>query len=189
MVFYGLLSHAHGMLHAEAGLDPARKPREPLAAASDIACPLLAFFGEDDEFVQFYDPRSGVYKAVVVRDGTLIGAMLLGDIGKASMLAQAFDGKIDLPEDRAALLFDIGEPQGPDVAADLPDDTQVCNCNGVTKGDLVNAPGAAFRDRGHWYGLRYSCSLTPDHMKTKALRYAVGHEIPESDWEQYGLWR
>ncbi|MBH0118494.1 NAD(P)/FAD-dependent oxidoreductase [Rhodococcus sp. CX] len=92
---------------------------------------------EDDEFVQFYDPRSGVYKAVVVRDGTLIGAMLLGDIGKASMLAQAFDGKIDLPEDRAALLFDIGEPQGPDVAADLPDDTQVCNCNGVTKGDLV----------------------------------------------------
>ncbi|MFZ2530229.1 MAG: nitrite reductase large subunit NirB [Rhodococcus sp. (in: high G+C Gram-positive bacteria)] len=92
---------------------------------------------EDDEFVQFYDPRSGVYKAVVVRDGILIGAMLLGDIGKASMLAQAFDGTIDLPDDRAALLFDIGEPQGPDVAADLPDDTQVCNCNGVTKGDLV----------------------------------------------------
>jgi nitrite reductase (NADH) large subunit len=92
---------------------------------------------EDDEFVQFYDPRSGVYKAVVVRGGALVGAMLLGDIGKAAMLAQAFDGKIDLPEDRAALLFDIGEPQGPDVAADLPDDTQVCNCNGVTKGDLV----------------------------------------------------
>ncbi|MDV2475507.1 NAD(P)/FAD-dependent oxidoreductase [Rhodococcus zopfii] len=92
---------------------------------------------EDDEFVQFYDPRSGVYKAVVVRDGALVGATLLGDIGKASMLAQAFDGRIDLPEDRAALLFDIGEPQGPDVAADLPDDTQVCNCNGVTKGDLV----------------------------------------------------
>lgn len=92
---------------------------------------------EDDEFVQFYDPRSGVYKAVVVRDGALVGATLLGDIGKASMLAQAFDGRIDLPEDRAALLFDIGEPQGPDVAADLPDDTQVCNCNGVTKGALV----------------------------------------------------
>ncbi|MEZ5151249.1 nitrite reductase large subunit NirB [Rhodococcus zopfii] len=92
---------------------------------------------EDDEFVQFYDPRSGVYKAVVVRDGALVGAILLGDIGKASMLAQAFDGRIDLPEDRAALLFDVGEPQGPDVAADLPDDTQVCNCNGVTKGALV----------------------------------------------------
>lgn len=59
----------------------------------------------------------------------------------------------------------------------------------VAKGDIVNAPGAAFRDRGHWYGLRYSCSVTPDHMATKTLRYAVGHEIPESVWEQYGLWR
>ena len=59
----------------------------------------------------------------------------------------------------------------------------------VAKGDLVNAPGAAFRDRGHWYGLRYSCTLAPDHLKAKALRYAVGHQIPESDWEQYGLWR
>jgi hypothetical protein len=59
----------------------------------------------------------------------------------------------------------------------------------VAKGDLVNAPGAAFRDRGHWYGLRYSCSLDPDHTKARNLRYAVGHEIPESAWEQYGLWR
>ncbi|MGN0039684.1 MULTISPECIES: nitrite reductase large subunit NirB [unclassified Rhodococcus (in: high G+C Gram-positive bacteria)] len=92
---------------------------------------------EDDEFVQFYDPRSGVYKAVVVRDDQLIGAMLLGDIGRASMLGQAFDGMIEVPQDRAALLFDIGEPQGADVAADLPDSTQVCNCNGVTKGDIV----------------------------------------------------
>jgi len=49
-VFYGLLSHARGML-AEPGLDPAKKPREPVAAAREIRCPLLAFFGEEDEFV------------------------------------------------------------------------------------------------------------------------------------------
>ncbi|MEE2032482.1 nitrite reductase large subunit NirB [Rhodococcus chondri] len=92
---------------------------------------------EDDEFVQFYDPRSGVYKAVVVRDDTLVGATLLGDIGKASMLGQVFDGKIDMPADRAALLFDLGEPRGAELAADLPDDTRVCICNGVSKGDIV----------------------------------------------------
>ena len=55
VVFYGLLSHARGMLHAEGGLDRARKPREPVAAAAQIACPLLACFGEEDEFVPLSD--------------------------------------------------------------------------------------------------------------------------------------
>ncbi len=49
--FYGMLSYEHGMLHAEGGLDPARKPRQPLDAAADLCCPLLAFFGEDDVYI------------------------------------------------------------------------------------------------------------------------------------------
>ena len=56
--FYGLLSHAHGILHDPAGLDPARKPREPLAMAGALRCPLLAFFGEDDAFVPLDDVRA-----------------------------------------------------------------------------------------------------------------------------------
>jgi hypothetical protein len=59
----------------------------------------------------------------------------------------------------------------------------------VAAADVITANGGAFRDHGHWYGLRYSCTLTPDHLAAKALRYAIGHEIPESQWEQYGLWR
>ena len=55
--FYGLLSHAHGILNHESGLDPARKPREPLAMASELRCPLLAFFGDQDEFVPMSDVR------------------------------------------------------------------------------------------------------------------------------------
>ena len=55
VVFYGLLSHEGGMLHAGEGLDPARKPREPVAAAAEIDCPLLCFFGEEDEFVPLAD--------------------------------------------------------------------------------------------------------------------------------------
>jgi carboxymethylenebutenolidase len=55
VVFYGLLSHAHGMLHGEHGPDPVRKPREPVAAAEGIGCPLLCFFGEEDEFVPLAD--------------------------------------------------------------------------------------------------------------------------------------
>jgi carboxymethylenebutenolidase len=56
--FYGLLSHRHGLLHDPQGLDPAKKPREPLAMAPELRCPLLAFFGEDDEFVPVADVRA-----------------------------------------------------------------------------------------------------------------------------------
>lgn len=92
---------------------------------------------EGDEFIQFYDSRTGVYKNVVIRDGRLVGATLLGETGKASLLTQVFDGKVALPEDRLSLLFDLAGEGDSASAAELPDDTQVCNCNGVTKGDLV----------------------------------------------------
>lgn len=53
--FYGLLSHEHGILHAPGGLDPRLKPVQPLAAAPDLRCPLLAFYGDQDEFIPVAD--------------------------------------------------------------------------------------------------------------------------------------
>jgi carboxymethylenebutenolidase len=53
--FYGLLSHQHGILHDEAGLDPALKPSEPLDVARDLSCPALVFYGDKDEFVPLSD--------------------------------------------------------------------------------------------------------------------------------------
>jgi len=53
--FYGLLSHQHGILHSETGLDRALKPHEPLEVARDLRCPTLAFYGDRDEFVPVSD--------------------------------------------------------------------------------------------------------------------------------------
>jgi carboxymethylenebutenolidase len=53
--FYGLLSHDHGLLASDEGLDPERKPRPPLEAARDLQCPVLGFFGADDDFVPVSD--------------------------------------------------------------------------------------------------------------------------------------
>jgi len=53
--FYGLLSHRHGLLYVEEGLDPALKPREPLDAVADLTCPLLGVFGGRDEFIPTSD--------------------------------------------------------------------------------------------------------------------------------------
>ncbi|HSK61748.1 MAG TPA: nitrite reductase large subunit NirB [Actinomycetospora sp.] len=90
-----------------------------------------------DEFVQFSETGRGVYQTVVIRDGTLIGATLVGDVSKVAALTQAFDSRSALPEERIKLLFDLGSAADTAAAADLPDDTQICNCNGVSKGDLV----------------------------------------------------
>lgn len=91
----------------------------------------------DDEFVQFSETGRGVYQTVIIRDGTLIGATLVGDVTKVAALTQAFDSRSALPEERVKLLFDLGAAAGDSAAADLPDDTQICHCNGVSKGDLV----------------------------------------------------
>ncbi len=53
--YYGLLSHTHGILYTEEGLDPALKPREPLAAAADLRCPLFGIFGGLDTFIPKQD--------------------------------------------------------------------------------------------------------------------------------------
>ncbi|MBE7163157.1 MAG: NAD(P)/FAD-dependent oxidoreductase, partial [Williamsia herbipolensis] len=90
-----------------------------------------------DEFVQFSETGRGVYQTVIIRDGTLIGATLVGDVSKAAALTQAFDSRSALPEERIRLLFDLGSADDASSAADLPDDTQICHCNGVSKGDLV----------------------------------------------------
>ncbi|MBO0676342.1 NAD(P)/FAD-dependent oxidoreductase [Mycolicibacterium sp. S2-37] len=92
----------------------------------------------DDEFVQYSEPRHGVYKTIVIRDGKLVGATLLGDVSKVSFLTQAFDSGLPLPDERVSLMFDIGTPDVEVGVAELADDAQVCNCNGVSKGALVS---------------------------------------------------
>jgi nitrite reductase (NADH) large subunit len=92
---------------------------------------------DDDEFVQYSEPKHGVYKTVVVRDDKLIGATLVGDVSKVAFLMQAFDRGLPLPPERISLMFDIGTPDIATGAAELADDAQVCNCNGVSKAAIV----------------------------------------------------
>ncbi|WP_123025832.1 nitrite reductase large subunit NirB [Mycolicibacterium stellerae] len=92
----------------------------------------------DDEFVQYSEPKHGVYKTIVIRDGKLVGATLLGDVSKVSFLTQAFDSGLPLPQERVSLMFDIGTPEVAVGVAELADDAQVCNCNGVSKATIVS---------------------------------------------------
>src|SRR5262245_7925917 len=88
---------------------------------------------ERDEIVQFTEPKKGTYKKLIVRDGRLVGGILMGDISKAAYLMQCFDRDAPLPEERLSLLFDLGTPARKITLDEMPADMQVCNCNGVTK--------------------------------------------------------
>jgi nitrite reductase (NADH) large subunit len=89
-----------------------------------------------DEVVQFSEPKKGTYKKLIVRDGRLVGGILMGDISKAAYLMQAFDRDSPLPEERLSLLFDLGTPSQKITFDEMPAEAQVCNCNGVTKGAI-----------------------------------------------------
>jgi hypothetical protein len=56
-------------------------------------------------------------------------------------------------------------------------------------GDKMSGTGAAVRSRGKWYQFEFTCEATPDRLKVESFNYRVGAEIPEDEWEQFGLWR
>ncbi|CAA9223682.1 MAG: Nitrite reductase [NAD(P)H] large subunit [uncultured Blastococcus sp.] len=94
---------------------------------------------DDDEFLVISEPKRGVHLSVVIRDDKLIGATLLGDTRKVAFLTQAFDRGAPLPEERIRLLVDLSDGAEGVGVAEMPADSQVCNCNGVSKGDICGA--------------------------------------------------
>src|SRR3954454_12999441 len=77
----------------------------------------------------------GTYRKLVVDgEGRAAGAVLLGDVRGHELLLEAVRAGEEVT-DPLALLARAGEA----TAADLPDTAQVCNCNGVCKGEILGA--------------------------------------------------
>lgn len=100
--------------------------------------------GEDREDIVFRDPGRGVYKRLVLQEDKLIGAVMYGDTADGSWFHQHLKDGTDLSEMRDTLIFGPafqgGTPQDPMAAvAALPDDAEICGCNGVSKGQIVAA--------------------------------------------------
>jgi nitrite reductase (NADH) large subunit len=91
---------------------------------------------ERDEVVRYSEPARGIYKSVIVRDGKLIGAILLGDLSRTPFLTQALDHGTALPQERASLLFDLRGRLGEVGVDEMLPEAYVCDCNGVSKADI-----------------------------------------------------
>ena len=78
--------------------------------------------------------------SVVIRDDKLVGATLLGDTRKVAFLTQAFDRGAAAARGADPSCCSTSSDGAEEVGvAEMPDDAQVCNCNGVTKGDICGA--------------------------------------------------
>ncbi len=91
------------------------------------------------------DPARGLYKRVVLRDNKVVGAVLYGDTADGAWYFDLLEeGRGCLGTIRDTLIFGQayqgGSPLDPTAAvAALPDDAEICGCNGVCKGAIVTA--------------------------------------------------
>jgi len=99
--------------------------------------------GEGKEEILLQDAKSGVYKKIVLKDDKVVGAVLYGDTIDGAWYFKLMRDKSDVSEIRRDLMIgqsNLGDAGhgGIDVAA-MSDDTEICGCNGICKGDIVYA--------------------------------------------------
>jgi nitrite reductase (NADH) large subunit len=105
--------------------------------------------GDDTEEIVMSDPAGGVYKKLVIQDDKLVGACLYGDTVDGSWYFKLLREGRSVADIRDKLMFgesNIGDTghEGHSKAASMPDDAEVCGCNGVNKGTICKA----IKDKG-----------------------------------------
>ncbi|KQX40052.1 nitrite reductase [Devosia sp. Root436] len=99
---------------------------------------------EDRNEIVLRDATSGVYKRLVLKQDKVIGAVLYGETGDGPWFFDMIRKGTDTSEMRDTLIFGQayqgGSPLDPMAAvAALPDDAEICGCNGVCKGAITGA--------------------------------------------------
>jgi nitrite reductase (NADH) large subunit len=98
----------------------------------------------DTEEILLHDTMGGVYKKLVIKDDRIVGGVMYGDTVDGSWYFQLLREKQNIAEIRDHLMFGqshLGNTGhlGQNKAATMPDDMEVCGCNGVSKGSIVKA--------------------------------------------------
>ncbi len=100
--------------------------------------------GDDKEEISFIDKKGGIYKKLVIKDSKVVGAVMYGDTMDGSWYFQLMREQTDISDIRSHILFGqahLGDSGHGDehMILSMPDDAEICGCNGVSKGDIVNA--------------------------------------------------
>ncbi len=97
----------------------------------------------DREEIILRDAKSGIYKRLVLENDTICGVVLYGDTDDGPWYFDLLKKSTNIAEMRESLIygqaFQGGEMLDPTAAvAALPDDSEICGCNGVCKSTIVS---------------------------------------------------
>jgi nitrite reductase (NADH) large subunit len=95
--------------------------------------------GAGVETVRYEDPSLGIYKKLLVKDNRLHGVILVGDASDERRYTQWLREETDLSPHRRHLLFPPPPPDAGLEVAEMPDSEVICGCNGVSKGEIIQA--------------------------------------------------
>jgi nitrite reductase (NADH) large subunit len=100
--------------------------------------------GEDRQEIVLRDASAGVYRRLVLKDNRIIGTVLFGETTDGAWFSDLKKREVDVSEMRDTLIFGQayqgGAPLDPMAAVvALPDDAEICGCNGVCKGKISGA--------------------------------------------------
>ncbi len=99
--------------------------------------------GGGGEVVSHLDSTSGIYKKFVLNNGRLEGAILLGAPDPTGRIGRLFKNEEPIDSFTNLLTSDNARDELLDGdrgdLLNLPDDTQICNCNEVPKGKIIEA--------------------------------------------------
>ena len=98
--------------------------------------------GADREEIVLRDAAAGIYKRLVLQGNRIIGTVLYGETGDGPWFFDLLRKGTDISAMRDTLIFGQsyqgGTPPDPTAAvAALPDDAQICGCNGISKGRII----------------------------------------------------
>ncbi len=109
--------------------------------------------GDDRDDIIYRDPGRGIYKRLILQGDQLIGAVMYGDTADGGWFHGLIKDGTDISDMRETLIFGPAY-QGGDTAdplaavAALPDDAEICGCNGICKSQITDAISAGATDLG-----------------------------------------
>ena len=100
--------------------------------------------GKDREEIVLRDASRGIYKRLNIKDNRVIGAVMYGDTADGAWFFDHMKKGTDIAPLRETLIFGPsfagGTPLDPMAAvAALPDEAEICGCNGVCKSKITSA--------------------------------------------------